>query len=262
MKRLIGATLLLTSFSALAGGPAIQNVSKGDLNDVGREFAVNFSHTAVAAPETDGVWGVEVGVVGGMTRTPGFSDVVTKAGEDGKKFKNGYHAALMARAHFPLDIFAEFSALPTQKISDVSVSSMSGALGWNAGGFFELPLDLALGVNVSRGNVKFDQTISSVDTTIKMTADSRVYWVGVSKTFLFFTPYLKAGFASTDADVKLSGSTTNIFTYTASTSQSTSASGRYVALGANLQFFFVKLGFEASQTIGVTRYSGKLSVDF
>lgn len=261
MKKLLTTAFFLSTFSAFAAGPAITNITKGDLNDVGREFAVNFSHTAVAAPETDGLWGVEVGVVGGMTRTPGFSDVVDKAGEDGSKFKNGYHAGLMARAHFPLDLFLELTALPERKISDVKVSSSSGSIGWNAGGFFELPLDLAIGASASTGKVSFDQTVSSVNSTIKMDAGSKVYWVAVSKTLLFFTPYLKAGFANTDANVKVSGSST-LFTYTTSQSQSASSSGKYVALGANLQFFFVKLGFEASQTIGVTRYSGKLSLDF
>src|SRR5205085_158303 len=86
--------------------------------------------------------------------------------------------------------------LPEQKISDVKVKSNGLSLGWNMGGFFSWPVDVALGLDYGKGDVKFHQkgggTVPTSD--INLTTATSVAWVGVSKTFLFFTPYLKARF--------------------------------------------------------------------
>lgn len=259
MKKLVFASLALVSLSASAVDLQFQNLSKKQVEDVGQEFAVNFSHTAVAAPETDGLWGVEVGLVGGSAPTPELEKTVDSSGGDGSEFKNLYHAGLMLRGHGPFDLFAELSILPEREISDVTIENRTFGFGWNAGGYFNLPLDLALGVNFSSTTLSFDQTISNVPSTVDVDAKSRVVWLGVSKTFLFFTPYAKAGLAKTEADID---STAAIFGYTSQTSENVSSSGAYLAAGANVEFFFVRLGVEYSKTIDVTRVSGKFSLSF
>ncbi len=269
MKKFIPLVFSFISFSTWSAAPEIDQLSKSDLEKVGNEFAVNFSHTAVAAPETDGLWGVEVGMVAGSTGSPKLKKLVDEAGEDGSDFKNIYHAGLMARAHFPLELFAEASVLPSREISDVSVENKTFGIGWNAGSYFGLPLDLAIGANLSSSDVSFEQVINNsstsntdVNSEIKLNAKSQVYWVGVSKTLLFFTPYVKAGVASTETDVKVDASTGDIFAYTDSQKQNVSSSGSYLALGANIEFFLIRLGFEISQTAGVGRGSAKLALSF
>lgn len=263
MKKYLCALTLCVSFSAFADQPQFKNLTKDDVEDVSKEFGANFSHTAVAAPETDGIWGLEVGVVGGRTKSPNFADVISDSGGKGSDFKNIYHAGLMARAHFPFDLYLEGTYLPEQEISDVKVKSSSVGLGWNLGGFLSLPLDLAVGLDYGIGNVKFHQDqdlANSVPASdIKLKTKTTTMYVGVSKTFVFFTPYLKVGASRIKGDLDATG---QILGYTASTSENVSTSGGYLALGANFQFFFVKLGLEGSQIQDARRFSGKLSFDF
>jgi hypothetical protein len=268
MKKFLFPVLALLSIPAFGADIDIGNItSKNQIEKVANEFAVNFSHTAVAAPETDGLWGVEVGVVGGVTGSPKLKDLVNDAGGDGSDFKHLYHAAIMGRVHFPLGFFAEVTALPQRKISDVDVASRSLGLGWNLGEFTKLPFDLAVGANFSSDEVSFKQDVSNSSGSgvakISLDSKTRVLWTGVSKTFLFITPYVKVGVAHTEskADVDANGTVT-VFTYSGKQRENVSTNGGYLALGANLQLAFLKLGFEFSQTNAVKRASGKLSLDF
>lgn len=269
MKKALLGTIALLSLSAMAAAPEFDQLSKSDVEKVGNEFATNFSHTTVSAPETEGLWGVEVGVVGGATDSPRLKKVVDSAGEDGSDFKKIYHAGLMVRAHFPLDLFLEATALPEREISDVEVKSHSMGLGWNLGSFLNLPLDVAIGANLSRADVSFDQVINNtstggldVDSTIKLKTKTRVIYAGVSKRFAFFTPYAKVGVARTEAEVDVDATAGTILSYSSKQKENVSTSGTYAALGANISFFFFRLGVEGSQTNNVKRASAKFSLDF
>ena len=272
MKKFIFPLLAVLSVPAFAAqNLELDNLTKSDLEKVANEFAVNFSHTAVAAPETDGLWGVEVGVIGGATGSPKLKKVVDATGGDGKDFKSLYHAGLMARVHMPFDIFAEASLLPERKISEVEVKARSFALGWNAGAFFGLPLDLAVGANISSSDITFEQTINNsstsntnVDSEISLDSKTRVLWVGASKTFLFVTPYVKVGNAHTESKVKVdtNGGGGTIFAFTNKQKEDVSTNGGFLVAGLNLQLAFFKLGFEIGQTNTVRRASGKISLDF
>ena len=258
MKKFLPFVLAVLSFSAFANGPQFDNLSKSDIENISKEFGANFAHTGVSAPETDGLWGVEVGLAAGKTASPKLADIIDENGGDGSDFESVYHAGLQARVHAPFDIFAEITMLPERDISDVTIKSNSFELGWNAGAFFGLPLDLALGLNRSSSEISFSQT-QPVNSDISLENKTTMMWLGVSKTFLFITPYVKFGTAKAESDF---ASTASIFTYTSDLKESVENSGSYLALGANLQFFFMKLGAEASTIMGVKRVSGKLSFDF
>ena len=157
MRKLLVLATALISTNLLAAGPQFENLSKSDVENVSREFGATFSHTGVSAPETSGLWGIEVGVIAGQSSSPDLKDVVDESGGKGSDFKNLYHAGVMARAHFPLDLFAEISVLPEQELSDVKVKNSTFEVGWNAGGFFNLPLDLAVGMNFANSDISFKQ---------------------------------------------------------------------------------------------------------
>lgn len=263
MKKLLPILLVGLSLNAFsAATPELEDLSKSDVENVTKEFGANFSHTAVAAPETDGVWGLEIGLAGGRTSTPRLSDVVDDSGGDGGDFRTMYHGGLILRGHFAFDLFAELTMLPKMEISDVDVQNTTMALGWNAGAFFGLPLDAALGINYANSELSFGQTTQGVNTTVSIETRSFVYWAGVSKEFFgFLTPYAKLGIAKLDGDVKTTNNV-SIFAFTSAAKQNVSDTSGYYAAGANLQFFFFRLGLEASRTFEVTRYTGKLSVAF
>jgi hypothetical protein len=264
MKRLLAiSALLLTAHTVQAQNIQFENLSKSDVENVAREFSANFAHTTVSAPETEGVWGIEVGIIGGRSGSPKLKDVVNASGGKGSDFENLYHAGLMARAHFPLDLFVELSLLPEREISDVKIKNHSFELGWNAGAFFGWPLDVALGVSFANSEISFTQdptTNVNVRSTINLESQTRVLWIGASKTFSFVTPYLKLGTARSESDLKANA---DIFGYSVpDQKESVSASGGYLAAGANLQFGFFKLGAELSQVMNVRRATGKISLDF
>lgn len=264
MKKFLVPLALTLSVSAFAD-PQFSNITKKDVENVSKEFGANFAHTVLAAPETDGAWGVEVGVAAGKTDSPKFSDIVDKSGGDGKDFKSVYHAAVIARAHLPLELFVEASVLPEQEISDVKIKSQSFGVGWNVGGFFGLPVDVAVGYDHSTSQTKFHQDQDNTTTPITPEADikldtkTNVMWVGVSKTFVFVTPYIKVGNSKIDGDLDAAA---GVFDIGAKTSQSVSTSGGFLAAGANFQLAFIKLGAEFSQLQSVKRLSAKLSFDF
>ncbi len=263
--------LTLISTSAIAADINLDNITKSDLKDVSNEMGANFSHTAVSAPETNGLWGVEVGLVGGATRSKDLEKVINRNGGDGKDFKNLPHGGLMVRAHFPLELFVEITAIPTIKASDAEIRSSSIGIGWNAGGYFGLPLDLAVGFNGSSSNFEYDQVINNsstsgtdVNSTINFKSKTSSLWIGVSKEFLgMLTPYLKVGtfHVSSDIDVSAAGGGT-IFAFTNSQKQSVSNDGTYGALGLNFQLALFKIGAEVARSNGVASTTTKLSLDF
>lgn len=260
--------LALFSLPAFASEVALEDLSKDDLEKVSNEIAVNFSHTAVAAPSTDGLWGIEVGLIGGVTGSPKMKDLVDEAGEDGSDFKRLPHAGLMARAHFPLELFAELTFIPTVESSELEISNRTFAVGWNFGSFFSWPLDVAVGVQTSNSKLEFEQVVNNastgnvpVDTTVKFDSRTTTAWIGVSKTFVLVTPYLKVGAFKSETDVDVSGNA-DIFDYTSSQSESVSSSGGFGALGVNVNLLIVRLGLEASRAAEVGRVSGKLSLSF
>jgi hypothetical protein len=258
MKKSLSVILLLSSFSAQAD-LQFNNLSKEDIKDISREFGANFNHTVIAAPETNGLWGVEVGLVAGKTDTPELKRVVENSGGKGSDVKNLYHLGLMARIHFPLELFIEGNFLPEQDFDSFKVKNTSYGVGWNAGRFFNLPLDVAFGAGQANSELSFSQT-SPGPSTIKLETTTTNYWVGISRTFLFFTPYFKYGRASVDGDLTGSAS---VFGFSSSSKESVHGiSGNFMTVGANLELGLFKVGLEASEVMDVKKISGKLALDF
>lgn len=252
---------LALSTSALAQDIQFENLSQDDVENVSREFSANFAHTGVSAPETDGRWGIEVGVIAGQSSSPDLADVIDASGGKGSDFEKLYHAGAQARVHLPFDIFAEVTMLPEQEISDVKLKNTTYELGWNLGGFFGLPVDIALGVNRANSEISFSQSpTAGTQADITLESTTTMMWAGVSKTFLFFTPYIKFGKASAESTVD---SSADVFGFPVpSNSYEVENDGGYYALGANLQFAFLKLGAEVSKIMDVNRATAKLSLDF
>lgn len=269
MKKIIIPFLIASSLSAFAAEPTLEFASKKQVEKVGNEFAANFSHSVVSSSETNGLWGVEVGVIGGASKSPELKKTINAAGGDGSDFKSLYNAALFARAHFPLELFVEASVLPEQEISDVTVKNTTFGLGWNAGRFFDLPLDIALGANFGGADASYKQDVdvagspgTQINSKVTLKTKAKVYYVGVSKKLLFFTPYAKFGMAKTEADVNVDASTGTIFQYSNSRKENVSSSGSYMALGLNFQVLVMRLGVEYAQTVGVSQMMGKFSLSF
>lgn len=260
MKKSSALLASVLSFSVMAANPQLDDISKKDVEDFSKEFGTNFSHTAVAAPETDGLLGIEVGLVGGRTASPKFKKVVENSGGDGGDFDNIYHAGLMARVHFPLEVFVEATMLPTLETGGVEIKSNSFSAGWNIGRFTKLPFDLTIGYDNAKCDINFHQEQDIANNVLTSDIDleitTKVMWVGLSKTFAFVTPYLKGGTVKFDGDLN---ATSQVFDQVGKTSERVSASGGYLAAGINVQLLIFRLGVEATQMLDNKRIFGKLS---
>ena len=163
----------------------------------------------------------------------------------------------------PLDFFAEASILPGQEIGGVEIKSSSYSAGWNIGRFTKLPLDITFGYDHATGEISFHQdadipnSVPAAD--IDLDTTTTVMWVGLSKTFVFVTPYVKVGTAKVDGDLS---ATASIFDVGGQTSESVSVDGGYLAAGVNVQLLIFRLGVEMTQMLDTKRVSGKLSFAF
>ena len=261
MNKYLVLLLALMSFSVYSAEPQFNDINKKDIEGISTEFGTNFAHTVVAAPETNGLWGAEFGLVGGKTSSSKFKNVIEQSGGDGGKFESIYHAGLLARAHFPFELIAEVSFLPGQEIGGVEIESNSFSIGWNVGRFVNLPLDVTVGYDHANGKISFKQDASGLvpEADIDFETTTKVIWAGISKTFLFVTPYFKVGTSSIDGDLKASA---DIFDVSGQTSESVSLSGGYLAAGANIQLLLFRFGVETTQMQNSQRISGKFSVAF
>lgn len=257
MKKFLILFSFILTYSSFAAGPQLDNISKDDVENLSKEFGGNFSHTVVAAPETSGLFGIEVGVVAGQTSAPKFKDLITESGGSGSDFDSLYYAGLAARAHFPFEIFVEANILPEQEISDITISNTSYGVGWNFGGFFNFPLDVAIGADRAGSEISFKQT-TPVNATVTLETTTTNYWIGASKSFFIFTPYFKVGASSIDGDLK---ATADIFDGV-KTSESAQTTGGYFALGTHVNLLILKIGLEYSQVQDVQRIAGKLTFSF
>ncbi len=68
---------LLLAQTALADVPTLNNIDRGELDSVVKEFSANFTHTTVSPAKSLGhLWGFEVGVIAGITKTPKLNALV------------------------------------------------------------------------------------------------------------------------------------------------------------------------------------------
>lgn len=269
MKNYLIATSLLVS-SLAYGDARFEDLSKKDVENVAKEFATNFTHTVASAPSTNGLWGIEVGLVAATASSPKLKKVVNNSGGDGKDFDTLYAGGGFLRVHVPFELFFESSILPSTKISEVEVDNFTFGVGWNAGSFFNLPFDLSVGYDVASGETSFSQSVEdstnpAIKGTSKIKLESRTQkaWIGASKKILVFTPYAKVGIVNMDSDLSASADVNfDVFNFTNSQKENVKKSGTYWAAGLQADLTVLSLGVEAMSVLGNTRYAAKLAFSF
>src|SRR5690349_1218706 len=102
----------LLSFSAHAAGPTFQNLSDEDFKNVVKDMSANFTHTSVsgAAPLGD-IWGFEIGLVGGVTKTPELNKFAKEV-DPSTSLEQIPHAEILGVVSVPLAITGEIGIVP------------------------------------------------------------------------------------------------------------------------------------------------------
>lgn len=258
------AIVLMFNISAFAEGFAFQNLNQGDLKNVIKDISANFNHTSVsgASPLGD-IFGIEIGVVGGLTKSPELDKYAKAADPNSKDIDQIPHAALLGVISVPLAFTFEMGLIPKVGGEDFKFSSYSLAAKWTPSElFFDWPVALAAKVHFSKTDLNVKDTVNNVKTDMDFKDNMMGATVLVSKSFAVFEPYFGLGIVNADAE--LSGSGTAVFNpaYTASNSASEKVSTTTWMVGAEAKLLVVRFGLEYANLFDTSRITGKFSFYF
>lgn len=280
MKRItLSLALLLFSFSANISRAATFNfdsvLSLGDFNAVMEEFSANFLNSTVSPPSTFGKkilpeFGFQVGVVGGITKSPAIDRLVST-----EKLDKIPHAGILAAVTGPYGITLDGLFVPSIDISDVSMDIYGFGAKWTITEVFWewLPISLAARFHYNSTEVKYSQTINNSSTgntpvAASVTVGNDVWGFNVAAGYPlwgFFEPYLGIGYANGNGDLTINaaGGATFLGTdITATNTAEVSNSSFHFFTGMQLHFLIMNLGVEYNRVFNHNRYTAKFSFDF
>lgn len=261
---LIGIAALLLNFSAHGAGFTLQNLNEGDFKNVISDISANFNHTSVsgASPLGD-IFGIEVGLVAGMAKSPELDKYAKRADANAKDIDQIPHAELLGVISVPLAFTFEAGLIPKVGSKDFKFSSYSLAAKWTPSElFFDWPVSVAAKVHYTQTDLTVKNEVNNVDTTMDFKNGMTGATLLVSKGFAVFEPYFGIGIVNADAKLSATGSAAFNPAYTASNSASEKVSTTAWMVGAEAKLLVVRFGLEYSNLFDTDRFTGKFSFYF
>lgn len=265
MKNLLTSLLLLMLWgNAYAGSLSLGGIDQDDLNALGKDFASNFSHSAVRAPVPLGdVFGLELGGVVGSTGSPGFDKLVKEQNSTSSMESIPHFGALIA-VSVPSGISGEVVILPELATSGLTISNTSFALRWDASSILFGKGDLKFDAkfHLSSSSLRLDQISGA--TTISTTFDTSTWGLmgTVGYDMYILRPYLGLGFISASMDTSVTGGTIFDASLTTGSSATSDSSGFHLAAGLVINLVFINLGVEYQSLLETSKVTGKVSLTF
>lgn len=257
-------TAATLGWSTSAQSIPLKDLDEGEFKSLVGELSTNFLHTSVEGAATLGeIFGFEVGLVGGITKTPKINSTA-QAVDSSASVPQVFHASVLGVVSVPLGFTIEAGILPKVGSEDFKVNAFSIAGKWTPGMLLgELPVDLAAKISITKGHAEFHTSSGGADTDYEYDSKSTALQLLVSKNFAIVEPYFGIGRVSSEGKLIASGAyATDLFTYTGEASATASTTGTMWMLGANLNLVVVKLGAEYTRLYDTNRFSGKLSFYF
>lgn len=279
LQRIAVLTAALLPAFANAETPTLSNITAGDFDKIVEEFSANFNYTSVTpASSLGGLWGFEIGVVGGMTKAPELYRLVKNA-DPNTKFKDKLpHGGALLRVGLPLGLTAEAVIFPNTTISRLKMKQYGGAVQWTVTDVFftDLPVTIAAKGYYTQTGLEYSQNVTerTTNTTVAATIDFEDSIYGaqafVSKKFLVFEPYLGFGFAKANGELDVRANITSIAPQFAifaagfgnGRSASSNPSTSVLTAGLDVKLLFIALGAEFQRSFGKSSYTGRLSFRF
>lgn len=256
--------VLAIGFQAHAQDLKLESLNKGDLENIVGEFSANFLHTTVTGASPLGnLFGFEVGLVGGMTRTPELNKIVQRS-DASAEAKQAYHGALVGVLSLPLGFTGEIGLIPKFGSDNFKFGTYSLAGKWTpTRTILDLPFDVAAKVYVTKADLEFKETVSTVSTEFEYNNLQYGLTLFASLPLPLVEPYLGLGYTSSSGELKASGSST-VFenSFTAGNSADATKSSTVGILGVDFKLIFAKVGLEYTRAYDTSRFTGKLSVYF
>ncbi len=106
------ALLFVLATAAQAQNLKFDQINQNDMDSVAKEFSANFAHTTVSGASSLGaLFGFQVGVIGGMTKSPNV-DALVKRVDSTQTADKVYNAVISGQLTVPFGITAEASFFP------------------------------------------------------------------------------------------------------------------------------------------------------
>jgi opacity protein-like surface antigen len=260
MRKLLLSVLIALPVGAFANSPGFDNIDQTDLENVINDFSAVFSHTTVSPASSLGkLFGVELGITGGMVATPGVESL-SKELDATSDIASLPHVGIVAAVSLPMGFTAEANFLPSFDAEDVEFKNFGIAGKWTFTDVFPiLPVDMAVKLAMTKSELSFTQDQPAPDTKVDFESDVTQLMFLVSKKFTVVEPYVGLGTASSKG--KLSA-TANIFDFTGGTSASKKVTGSQYMLGVNFNLWILKLGLETGKIFDNSKSSAKVSFYF
>jgi hypothetical protein len=275
MKKIFLSVIPLILFWApktmASGIPNLSSLSQAQVNSISKEFSANFVHTIIAPASSLGnIFGIEAGLMGGITNTPSINSISTSLSSSATLSKIPT-LGIIGAVSMPFGLGAEVNFIPSVTVSSLSVSNASVGFRWTMTNLFKDPFfDFAFRGHYNTGEIAYTTVINNSSTS-NQDVNTKVAWKNssygynfiLSKKILFIEPYIGFGQVSSSTGINISGaSTVTIFTFTSSSSYTSKNSGSQTIAGVNLNLFITKFGAEYTKVMGVTKYTGKWSFYF
>ncbi len=265
MSKWVG-TLVIALFTvgAQAQNISLQQIDDEDFKNIVKDFSAVFNHTTVSGASSLGtIFGFELGLVGGITRTGRIDALADEGGTDQNAGKIP-HGELIGIITVPAGITIEAGFIPKVGSDEFKFNTFTGAVKWTPTDvFLDWPLSVAIKAHLTKTKATFNQTIATIPTKFDYDNTITGFTLLASKNFVLVEPYFGIQMLSAKGDMDVTGSPT-VFdpAYTTGTSASAKASTTGFLLGCELKLLIVKLGAEYQNLFGTSRYTGKLSFYF
>lgn len=262
-----GVFIATTTYAA---GPGFNNLTQDDFDKAIRELSANSGYHSVSGAGTLGsIFGFEVGLVAGLTKTPDIN-AYSKTVDANADISRLPHAALLLGVSVPLGFTGELMLFPERVISEVSYRQFGGSLKWTATDVLMLPFNLAVRAFVTNNHMSFQQTISNastggVPTLMTVSQDNRQTGLQLlaSPNLPFLEPYVGVGTVRATGTLAVSGTSNGtIFNFTNSQSAESSPISTQFLLGLNAHILLINLGVEYQRAFGTDSYNAKLGIRF
>ncbi len=269
--RWIAAVAMLASVSPASSFAefSVPNLNLSDFDILVNEFSANSQYTSVTpASSLGGLWGFELGVVGGITKAPDTHALV-KRNDPNTSFKDSLpHAGILGRLGFPLGFTAEALYLPQVKAQNLSTSRWAGAVQWTLTDVIweDAPVNLAFKGYYTKSTLSYSQTISGVPASIDFANNLWGFQAIVSHKIFIFEPYVGVGYTSAKGTLTVNASVPVQFLQFLPSGSAQSATSKpsssQLLAGVDFRLAFFSLGAEYQKAFKKNSYTGRLSFRF
>lgn len=251
--------------SALAGGYALPTLAQSDLDGMERDLAANTNlHDALPPSSMGRIFGFEVGIIGGVTKSPSLNSLVQQVSTtDASSIP---HAGLVGALTIPFGLTFEALYLPTQTFGGLTYQQYAGAAKWTFTDGSVFPVNLAARGYMAASTLSFTETVPSTTTTATISNSTTVQGIQLlasPKLIPILEPYVGIGFANATGTLSSSSAAPiSLFSFTSAQSASSNLTSTEILAGLDVHLLLLGFGAEWSHAFNTDSYTGKLSVKF